>query len=108
MPFGYWKLIGEEFIVMSNINSWVQCRPSNESRHTRGSLTTLTDGDLICTNIGDAANAADTGCAGVAPSSIVTEAYGPYLAGPSSLFYYFDGDSAANWPTQCVLILRKQ
>jgi hypothetical protein len=92
MPFGYWKLIGEEFIVVSNINSWVQCRPSNESRHTRGSLTTLTEGDLACTTVRDAANSAATGCAGVAPSAIAKSGYGPYLTGPSSLFYYWDGD----------------
>lgn len=86
MNFKYWKLLGEEFIVVSNINSWVRCRPSNETRHTRGSLTTLTAGDLKCTNIHDAANVATTGCSGIAPDSLSVGVYGPSLSA-SSLFY---------------------
>ena len=37
--------LGDEFMVKSNVNDWVRCRPGS------GSLVTMTDGTIQCANI---------------------------------------------------------
>ena len=75
--------IGDDFMVISNVNSWITCTGTGSS----GSLISPKEGSLKCTNVKDSKRAKALGCSGKAPNKIKWHSYGPYL-GASSLFYY--------------------
>lgn len=81
-----WNL--EEFLVMSNINSWLICRETNS-----GSLTAAAAGSIECDNVHDASSASSKGCSGRKPDTISWGSYGPSLSiKGKSLFYYWSVD----------------
>ena len=82
-----WKDIGKHFMVKSNINDWIVCQPSG------GSIVTQKEGSISCQNIKNVA----TACSGVVPNKMKWVRRGPSLYA-SSHYYYFDGDTRANWP----------
>ena len=84
-----WKDIGKEFMVKSNINNWVVCKPSG------GSIVAKKDGSLICRNIKNVAIA----CSGVAPNKIRWYTDGPALRASSLHYYVFDGSTSCCKPT---------
>ena len=89
-----WRFIGEEFMVKSNINDWIVCRPNG------GSLVRGLNGKLSCKNIKNVA----TACNGVVPNNIIRYSVGPALRASSSSrsqVYTFDGGSigiTGDWP----------
>ena len=80
VDWNLWKDIGREFMVKSNINDWLVCKPSG------GSIVTKKDGSLLCQNIKNVAKA----CSGVAPKRIEWHPYGPHLSA-WAYYYSFDG-----------------
>ena len=88
VDWNFWKHIGQELMVKSNINDWIVCQPNG------GSLVSKKDGSMSCQNTKNVA----TACSGVAPSGVRWNAYGPSLSA-SSLYYYFDGYTGSDWPT---------
>ena len=87
VDWNFWKNIGKELMIRSNINDWIVCQPNG------GSLVTKKDGSMSCQNIRNVA----TACNGVAPHIITWYATGPYLSA-TLLYYFFDGDTQSNWP----------
>ena len=92
LDFGLWDRIGDEFMVQSNINSWVSCKPDT------GSLVNPTTGEISCKMVKPSARAAKLGCAKTVPHKIEWSTNGPHLSA-SSLFYYWDGEASNSWPT---------
>ena len=88
MNFALWRTIGTRFLIKSNINNWIACKEGS------GSLVMQKAGSLSCKLVKQVSKQ----CAGVVPKSITMDTYGPYLSS-SSLYYYFDGYTSANWPT---------
>jgi hypothetical protein len=91
MPFLRWRTIGTEWLVTSTINNWVRCTPGT------GSLVTLTGGSITCSVERVVVNTCilapyNVGVGGTA------NANGPSL-NARNFYYYFDGSTAANWPT---------
>ena len=62
LPFSDWRLLGTEFAVVSNINSWIVCQPDV------GDLLNLVPGTVSCQNVMDSARAATYGCSGKVPT----------------------------------------
>ena len=92
LDFTQWASLGENFLVESNINNWIQCAPAG------GSLVQLTDGALSCTVVHQTVNF----CTTVTPVRIATDTVAVGLfAGASgfSTYYYWDGSTGVNWPT---------
>jgi hypothetical protein len=93
--YNAWRFIGEEFMVKSNINDWIVCRPNGGSL-VRG----WKNGKLSCKNIKNVA----TACNGVVPNNIIRYTVGPALRASSSSrsqVYKFDGGSigiSGDWP----------
>ena len=88
IDWNVWKDTGQDFMVKSNINDWIVCKPSG------GSIVTKKHGSLSCQNIKNVA----TACSGVAPNRIVWYPPGPSLYA-STFYYYFDGSTRYNYPT---------
>ena len=94
MDFSLWKHIGKEFMVKSNLNNWIACKPVS------GDLTEMKEGALECRII---KNISHTGCS-ILPLILnlyVTEC-GPYTKAPNrptSNYYYFDGCTSTHFPT---------
>ena len=84
----FWKNIGQEFMIKSNINDWIVCQPNE------GSIVEKKQGSLSCQNIKNVA----TTCNGVTPNKIFWYSRGPALYF-SSYYYFFDGGTDGNWPT---------
>lgn len=91
VPFDLWDKLGQNILLKSNINDWHSCKPGS------GSLTGWTAGSVSCRNINDRVAAS---CDGHTPNTITLNAYGPYFSDSSlSSTYYYDGNTAGNWPT---------
>ncbi|XP_028397428.1 uncharacterized protein LOC114521260 [Dendronephthya gigantea] len=89
MDYNLWQQIGEEFLIKSNINDWIVCKPDG------GSLVRDVDGDLSCRNIKNVA----TACQGVEPYAISWESdCGPRIYA-STTFYRFDGSENYCYPS---------
>ena len=88
VDWNLWKTIGREFMVKSNINDWIFCRPNI------GSIFEMKNGSVTCQNIKNVA----PHCDDVKPNRILW-----YPAGPSIektwTYYFFDGSKNANCPT---------
>ena len=82
-----WKDIGQHFMVKSTINDWVVCDPVD------GSIVEKNDGSLNCPNIRNMAQA----CNGTAHDKVHWWARGLALLAEST-YYYFDGNTANDWP----------
>ena len=94
MTFDWWKEIGEDFLVKSNINHWISCLPSG------GSLVTLTAGAISCNVV---KNIVTGVCENNAPYELViSPSLAPYvlpsLRKASGVYYHFDTLTHANWP----------
>ena len=61
----------DKFLVMSNINSWIECSPGSI-----GSLVSPADGDIKCKNVKPSYVAKAKGCAKMAPNRIFWHPYG--------------------------------
>ena len=90
LDFSLWDRIGDEFMVQSNINSWVSCKPDT------GSLVNPTTGEISCKMVKPSARAAKLGCAKRVPNRIQWGTNGPHLSA-SSLYYYWDGEASGSW-----------
>ncbi len=91
MEWSRWSTFGREFMVTSNINDHVRCTEGT------GSLVDDVSGTVSCVNIANIAPA----CNGLAPTSYrsTTDVVrGPILS-RTNAYYYWDGDSTANYPT---------
>lgn len=94
LDFPQWAPLGENFLVESNINNWIQCAPAG------GSIISQTAGPLTCTLVdGTITNK----CTTVVPVRVEfdTVAVG-LMAGGGALttYYYWEGStSTGNWPT---------
>ena len=88
LDFKQWRKIGKEFMVKSNINHWIACKPEI------GSLVDWCAGNLDCRNIRNVG----TVCQGTAPTSMVFNLKGPGLKA-SKLMYFFEGSVSTYWPT---------
>jgi hypothetical protein len=95
IAWSQWRHLGEAMRVTSNVNDHVECRPdTTNSDISGGSLAKGTGGPVTCEVIAEVASA----CNGVAPVGLGWGPYGPSLAA-DELYYYWDGSTAANWPT---------
>ncbi|MCA9513658.1 MAG: hypothetical protein KC635_01830, partial [Myxococcales bacterium] len=83
-----WRELGTSFAVLSDLNDGVACEPG------RGSIVHGLSGWVDCRTIVDVTPT----CDGVVPQSLFFGPYGPSLSA-STLYYYFDGNTADNWPT---------
>ena len=92
IDFSLWREIGKDFLVTSNINHWISCRPES------GSLVEWTDGSIDCKNIKNVSSR----CPGNCPTKIrllssyaicrLYDAAPPYTpTGYRGHFYYFEG-----------------
>ena len=88
IEFRAWAQFGTEFLIKSNINHWIACKPGN------GSLVYGVDGTLDCRNIKDVG----TNCLGNVPRRIQTIASGIRIFG-DRLFYFLDCSTTAG---QCI------
>ena len=88
VDWNQWKEIGHEFMVKSNINDWIVCKPDG------GSIVAEKNGSIICQNIKNMA----TTCSGVVPYKVGWYSCGPglYTNSLASFFYLYDGN-ADNW-----------
>ncbi|PFX31329.1 Veficolin-1 [Stylophora pistillata] len=101
MDFKFWRQIGNEFMVKSNINHWIACKEVN------GSLVDYKAGSLSCKVIKNVASV----CPNVAPDEIrvltkeSSANYGPHLYYSKSTtelrtYYYWESSTqTGNWPT---------
>ncbi|CAB4045224.1 Hypothetical predicted protein [Paramuricea clavata] len=87
VDYSLWEYIGGNFLIQSNINDWIFCRPNS------GSLVTPINGTIECENIKNIAS----NCSGFAPKQIVWTSCGPRLFGQNTM-YFFDGSSTSCWP----------
>ncbi|XP_028392499.1 uncharacterized protein LOC114517056 [Dendronephthya gigantea] len=87
VDFNLWREIGTEFMIKSNINDWIVCKPNG------GSLVTGRTGAIDCKNIKNVAPK----CIGIAPKKIAWHKYGPFLSA-SSVFYDFEHNMEHDWP----------
>ena len=88
VDFAVWPDLGSSFIVLSNINNGIMCD------ELTGSLVTGVPGTLDCTLIEDVTGT----CTDVVPVELIQPNYGYGLNAPL-FYYYWDGDTSANWPT---------
>ena len=94
MDFALWKQLGSEFLIKSNINNWLICRPGT------GSLVHWRGGNVSCV-IFEPVTAT---CSGThAPFKFAqNKASGPMLYSDepwwNSAYYYFDGDTVSRYP----------
>ena len=90
MNFSFWKQLGRQVLIKSNINNWLVCHPRT------GSLVDWQDGDINCRIIKYVtATCRET----LAPSVLIVSAgYGPIFLN-TNLYYYFDGYTGHSWPT---------
>ena len=90
MNFSFWKQLGRQVLIKSNINNWLVCHPGT------GSLVDWQDGDINCRIIKYVtATCRET----LAPSLLIVSAgYGPIFLN-TNLYYYFDGYTGHSWPT---------
>lgn len=92
MDYQLWQSIGEEFLIKSNINDWIFCKPNDVNG---GSIVRAVHGDISCVNIKNVA----TTCQGVEPHQISWSSYcGPRIYA-STTFYRFDGSKNHCYPT---------
>ena len=88
LEFGLWRTIGSQVLIKSNINNWIICEDG------KGSFVQLKEGSISCKIVKQISNQ----CAGKVPRSINVDNNGVYISG-DNLYYYFDGNTAGNWPT---------
>ena len=89
MDYKLWRKIGEEFLIQSNINDWITCKPED------GSLVRKVNGGISCTNIKNVA----TTCEGIEPDWISWgSSCGPSISAFTT-FYRFDGSTDSCYPT---------
>ena len=90
MNFSFWKQLGRQVLIKSNINNWLVCHPGT------GSLVDWQDGDINCRIIKYVtATCRET----LAPSVLkVSTGNGPKFLN-TQLYYYFDGYTGRSWPT---------
>ena len=90
MEFSLWKDIGSEFLIKSNINNWISCKPSPD-----GNLVTFVDGDIKCKVV----KRVSPNCNHIGAPNILkaTETYGPsmILSPGNKQYYYFEGNTAS-------------
>ena len=90
LDFYKWKIIGNSFLVKSNINDWLLCKPGT------GSFVTWISGSITCKNVKNIASK----CTDKVPNRFYTYSIGPYLQiDGSSIYYYWDGDIHSSFPT---------
>ena len=87
VDYNLWREIGHEFMVKSNINDWIVCKPKG------GSLVERRNGLIDCKNIKNVAPK----CTGIAPNKIAWHKYGPFLSA-ASVFYDFEHNIEHDWP----------
>ena len=86
MEFDKWKEIGNEFLIQSNINNWVSCKPGT------GSLVMLKGGTLSC----KIEKHITSNCGHIsAPDKLAISNYGPGLkkSNENKWYYYFEGNA---------------
>ena len=88
VDYSLWQFIGKDFLVKSNINDWIICRPQT------GSLVQPVNGTIDCRNIMNVTSA----CTGFSPKSITWSKCGPILYAQNTM-YNFDGSTTRCWPT---------
>ena len=94
LEFDQWKLLGREFLIKSNINHWVACKPVTGA----GSLVDWTSGSIQCRNIKNIAS--HSSCQDTAPAWLTFHDRGPILKkSTAGAYYFFDGSTDFNFPT---------
>ena len=94
LNFSEWKNIGKDFLIKSDINHWIVCKPET------GSLVDWITGTLNCRNVKNVG----TKCHGNAPRYIqVANNFGTWLTMTTNpvndVFYAFDGNTTQWYPT---------
>ena len=89
LNFHYWKNIGKDVLIKSNINHWVTCRSGT------GNFLTWKAGDIVCRN---QKNVADS-CLDKKPNDFGFNERGPiFRKTAQQSFYYFEGSTTNQWP----------
>ena len=88
MNFALWRTIGEEFLIKSNINNWI------EFKEGTGSIVQQKAGSITCKLVKQVSNQ----CAGIVPNSLSFNNVG-LRTSASSLYYYLEGDTSGSYPT---------
>jgi hypothetical protein len=90
LEFSQWAKFGSEFLVTSNINQWLDCKPSS------GSLVLETQGTIDCQVVKVVAPR----CTTTVPNHLYNWGTGPSLnvTVNSNFYYFFDGNAGINWP----------
>ena len=86
MEFSLWKNLGNDFLIKSNINNWISCKPKT------GSLVLFRDGSIQCKIV----KYKTSNCRqNSAPDRFrATDSYGPslILSKENKQYYYFEGN----------------
>ena len=96
MNFSYWKQLGRQVLIKSNINNWLKCQPRD------GSLVDWLEGSVSCQII---KRVTDTCSDTLAPSRFSpapSQGFGPMFYSSkywNSTYYYFEGFKGNHWPT---------
>ena len=90
LDYGQWAQFGNEFLITSNINHWLDCKPGT------GSLVPLTQGSVNCQVV----KAVPQQCLTTAPNYLYVWSTGPSLniTANSNFYYFFDGATSMYWP----------
>ena len=89
LDFKLWGVVGQEFLMKSNINNWVACVPKI------GNLVEWKTGNVTCRLV----KHVTTRCKDTLPYRLhVFSNYGPCLRAQHN-YYYYDGNTTKHWPT---------
>ena len=88
MDFAWWRSIGKETLIKSNINNCIACKEGT------GSIVRQKAGSITCKLVKQVSGQ----CAGVLPRYLTTDSYGQKLSSDSN-HYYFEGSTSSNYPT---------
>ena len=88
LDFNKWRKIGKEFMVKSNVNDWIVCKPGT------GSFVDFSSGSVNCRNI----RYVGGGCSGRIPNRFHYDSYGPGLQRRGNWFYFFETSTDSYYP----------
>ena len=90
IDFRFWRNIGSEFLVKSNIGNWVSCSEDG------GSLVQSRPGTLFCKVV----KRVYTSCTAAIPRALKWDAVGPYISTQTGgQVYFWDSSTTSIYPT---------
>ena len=95
MEWSLWRVIGEEFLLKSNLVHWISCKPGT------GSFVTKRYGSLNCRNIKDVSSQ----CPGMVANSFTFWACGPNIRNNGKLTFIIEEEFSTEYITTIYICL---